>query len=339
MRPVEPGRDYAVDFFRPEDGSGVARLFYTIYGEDYPVADYYFPDRIIKANESGDVRTVVARLDTGEVVGQTALYRGSPPNPGLFEFGQMLILPEYRHSFLALRLMLFVKDRLAGSEGVDGIFGEAVCHHLVTQKMSPKMRTSPCGLEIALMPEGAYAKERAAGRVSCLIAARVDCDRRRELFLPGCYRDAMEFVLEDLSLDREVVFATDAAPASGETSMDTKLFDFAGVLRCQVNEAGEDFRDKLEAIERRAAESKLAVVQFFLDAARSGAVYGAGVLREKGYFLGGLVPIWFARGDALLMQKLHVAPEFEAIRLFGERAQALMGHIRADYEQAAARSS
>jgi len=333
MRPVEPGRNYVVDSFRPQDAPGVARLFYAIYGEDYPVADYYSPDWLVKANESGEVRTVVTRLDTGEVVGQAALYRGSPPNPGLFEFGQMLILPEYRNSFIAFRLMMFVKDHLAGSEGVDGFFGEAVCHHLVTQKMSPKMQTSPCGLELALMPEGAYAKEGAAGRVSCLVAARVDRDRRRELYLPGCYREALSFVLQGMGLDRQVVFGEDAAPASAETSLDAKLFDFAAVLRCQVHEAGGDFPDKLAAIERRAAESKVAVVQFFLDAGRPGAIYGADVLRGKGYFLGGLIPIWFKDGDALLLQKLYVAPEFEAIRLFEERAQTLTGYIRADYER------
>jgi hypothetical protein len=334
MREIEPGRDYVVERLRPEDAPGVARLFYAIYGEDYPVEDYYIPERIVSSNQSGEVRTVVARLDTGEIIGQTALYRVSPSNPGLFEFGQMQVVPSYRDSFAAHGMMCLVRDKMIGVDGVDGVFGEAVCHHTVSQKLCARTGMAPCGLEMALMPEGAYAKEGAAGRASCLVYARVDRDTRRQAHLPLAYREAFDFILQGLGLDREVVYASGESGACGTTILENKFFDFAGVLRCQAGVVGGDIAQRVAEVENRASKSGPAVTQFFLNAADPGAPFAAMVLREQGYFLGGLVPIWFG-GDALMMQKLRVAPDFGSLRLYGDRAGAVMGHVRDDFDRAA----
>lgn len=330
-REVEGGCSYTVEPLRPGDGKGVAQLFYAIYGDRYPVEDYYLPERIEALNAQGNLLTVVARLETGTVAGQGAYYQSSPPNKALFEFGQVMVDPAYRNTTMAARIIREM-DRLSHAmPQAQGFFGEAVCTHLVTQKLVDKQGYSECGLEVSLMPSGAYEKEGAGSqRVSCLLGARVDRDRHVALHLPECYRQELAFILEGFSLDRDVQFGGPGRPAVPETVFERRLFDFAQVERVQASSIGADFPGFAATLDQEAAAQGLAVVQVFVNAGDPGTAFAVEALRERGFFLGGLIPIWFGT-DALLMQKLYVAPEFDAINLYSARGKALLEFVRADY--------
>jgi hypothetical protein len=56
-----------------------------------------------------------------------------------------------------------------------------------------------------------------------------------------------------------------------------------------------------------------------------------GALRDRGYFLGGLLPQWFG-DDGLLMQKVLGRPNWEGIQLFSDRAMRLWDFVRSDWE-------
>ncbi|WP_243360161.1 acyl carrier protein [Fundidesulfovibrio terrae] len=333
-REVEPDAKYQVGPLRPGDGQGVAQLFYSVYGDRYPVEDYYIPARIEQLNSDGSLLTVVARLESGAVAGQGAYYQSSPPNKALYEFGQLLVAAEYRNTLMAAKITREM-DRLSHTmTQAQGFFGEAVCTHTITQKLVDKQGYSECGLEVSLMPAGAYEKEGAgAQRVSCLIGARVDRDRRMPLNLPECYRREMELILDGFSLDREISFSSQDAPLAAESSLDSRTFDFASVERVQSLKVGADFPARVLELDESAKRRGLAVVQVFVNAGEPGAVFAVDALRARGFILGGLVPLWFGP-DGLLMQKLYVAPEFEAVNLHSDRAKALFAFIRADWDRA-----
>jgi acyl carrier protein len=333
-REIEPDSRYTVGPLKPGDGQGIAQLFYSVYGDRYPVEDYYVPESIERLNAEGALLTVVARLESGAVAGQGAYYQSSPPNKALFEFGQLLIAPEYRNSLMVAKIVREM-DRLSRTMAqAQGFFGEAVCTHLVTQKLVDKHGYAECGLEVSLMPAGAYEKEGAgAQRVSCLLGARVDRDHHMPLHLPECYRQAMELILRGFSLDREISFSAMDAPLATESSFDSRTFDFASVERVQVATVGSDFTDVVRTLDEDAKRRNLAVVQVFVNTGGPGAVFAVQALRARGFILGGLVPLWFGP-DGLLMQKLYVEPEFDAINLFSDRSKALLGFIRADWDRA-----
>lgn len=328
---IAAGRAYEVGLLRPGDGQGVAQLFFTIYGDRYPVEDYYRPERIEALNAEGHLLTVVARLETGIVAGQGAYFQSSPPNKALFEFGQVMVAPAYRRTSMAAKILREMNRVSRTMSQADGFFGEAVCTHLVTQKLVDAQGYSECGLETSLMPAGAYEKEGAGSqRVSCLLAARVNRDRRMELHLPECYGRELAFILGGFSLDRDVLFGGPDRPTAPETVFERRLFDFAQVERIQVSRIGADFPVQAAALDQEAAARGLAVVQVFVNAGDPGTAFAVAALRDRGFFLGGLVPLWFGT-DGLLMQKLYVAPEFDAINLYSARAKTILDFVRADY--------
>ena len=331
---IEPGQKYEVGPLQPGDGQGVAQLFHTVYGDSYPVADYYIPEAIERLNAEGKVLTVVARLSSGAVAGQGAYYQSSPPNKALFEFGQLLVAPEYRNTSVAARITMEMNRLSRTMSQAQGFFGEAVCTHFVTQKLVKKHCYAECGLEISLMPAGAYAKEGAgAQRVSCLLGARVDRDRHAALHLPECYRKELELILGGFSLDREIVFSRSDAPDGALSSLESETFDFAGVERVQALTVGADFPERVLQLDQEAKRRGLAVLQVFVNAGKSGTAFAAQALRSRGFVFGGLIPLWFG-SDGLLMQKFYQEPEWETVNLFADRAKALLEYIRADWDRA-----
>ncbi|MFW6324572.1 MAG: GNAT family N-acetyltransferase, partial [Desulfovibrionales bacterium] len=100
---IAAGQKFEVDEFRPEDAPGIARLYYIVYGETFPVDHVYDPDELIRLQKSGVHHLVVGRTERGDIVGLYALFR-NPPGRHIMEEGSWMVHPEYRGGSLSMRL-------------------------------------------------------------------------------------------------------------------------------------------------------------------------------------------------------------------------------------------
>lgn len=330
-RTVPEGENYTAAYFEPSDGPGVARLFYAVYGEGYPIDTYYIPERLAEENRLGNIRSVMARTDSGHVVAHVALYRSSSPNPHLYEYGVGLTLPSYRSTMAFFRTTQLMMQ-LVGTDGIDGFYGEAVCNHIITQKLCRQAKALETAVEPALMPVEAYEAEQSAiGRVGCMVYFRVDVDDRKNLYLPTPYCDELNFILNGLNLDRAVM-VSDLTLPDGNGAIDVQRFDFAGVARCTVTTPGAGLTARLAALEQELRTGNYALIQFFVDL---GKPWSGGVveqLRGQGFSFGGLLPIWFGN-DGLLMQKHLVEPDFDGMKIYSDRGRSLMELVRSDWNR------
>ncbi len=314
---VIPEQHYVVEFFRPEDGEGVAELFYRTYGETYPIGTYYDPDAIRQLCRQGDLHPVVARLPSGAIAGFASLYRSSPPFAGLMEVGLGMVHPAYRGSFILFHLYTALNALLEGLSGPEAVFGEAVCDTVITQHASALFGFRECALELDLLPGTG------AGRVACLVMFRNLRDVRRRLYLPSCCAGEIEAISARLELDRELLPSRDAAPAEGPSRIRTETFAFAGVLRGSLFQVGGDCRERLAAEEQAARDAGCRRFQWFLNLADPGVETAAGFLRGRGYGVAGLIPRWFD-DDALLMVMLLDPPAVQGVHLYSATAREML---------------
>lgn len=330
--PVESGQSFQIDRFRPEDASGIANLFYAVYGPDYPIDTFYLPERIREENQNGNIHSVVARTPRGDIIGHMALYRSSPHYAELYELGLGLILKNYRDTFAAYKITMYISETLAPYVRPAGIFGEAVCSHLAAQKSSALMGMKGVGLEVDLMPSEVYQKEmNASGRVSCLIQFGSFSDRPQEVFIPAVYREQITYILSDLNIERIITLSTETIPPDGESEVTIKFYPLAGVARANVIRAGGDFEAVVRRLEQQAAERGIVVLQFFLNLDSPRVVSAVENLRERGYFLGGYLPRWFDT-DGLLMHKVYGPPHWDGIRLLDTKAGRILEMVQADWK-------
>ncbi len=331
--PVDSGQRFQIDRFRPEDALGIANLYYAVYGPDYPFDTYYIPERIREENQSGNIHSVVARTPKGDIIAHGALYRSSPPYGNLFEVGQYLVLKSYRDTFAAYKINQYIAETLIPHVRPDGIFGEAVCSHLATQKASAFMGMKGVALEVDLMPYEVYEKEKIApGRVSCLIQFRSFGDRPHEVFVPSAYREQIAYILSDLDLSREITPSTAAIPRDCKSETTVKFFPYAGVARANVQGAGADFTQAVAKLEQEAQAQELVVLQCFLNLGSPWIGPAVEHLRQRGYFFCGYLPRWFDT-DGLLMQRLQGAPHWDGLQLFEEKAGRILEMVQADWRE------
>jgi hypothetical protein len=336
---LTPGQKVTARLFEPADAPGVGRLFYQTYGESYPVDEPYVPELMIKANRTHQFYTVVACAQDGAIAGHGAIYRSSPPNPRFYEYGQIMVDKAYRQTSAAFRLHHFAVEHLFGkAEGVDTIYGEAVCHHMATQKMIYGSGFAACGLELGLMPETAYAGEGVVGRASCLFAQRVDRDTPGPLFLPGDWGGQVQALMGRWELSRQVAEGDAEVPAQAATVIESRHFAFAGVRRVTVFRIGADFAVRLAAELEAARKDQAVLVQVFLCLGEAWVGQAARQLRQEGFFFCAYMPLWFAGAgpgpDAVMLQRFLVPATLAGLRLHAPDMNELGQRVVEDLDRA-----
>ncbi|HWR38496.1 MAG TPA: GNAT family N-acetyltransferase [Patescibacteria group bacterium] len=325
--------EWKIDLFRPTDAQQVVALYRAIYGEYYPVRSVYDPETIIKQS-AGDMYRVVARTEAGEIVGQIAFYRSSPPNKDLYEYGQMMVRHDYRETEIAFQLADFSIQTVPSLYGIESIWGEAVCNHTFTQRMCKEQGFWETALELDLMPgiafENALSQPTAdEGRISTIVLFRLFARKPQVIYLPAVYGDRIRF-LYDHPMVENTYLPGEAPLGAGKTQAELQMFGGSGVARITVHAAGGDLETVLEVLEKKAISQGSCVCQIFfpLTTPDSGTV--ANTLRNRGYFLGGVLPRWFG-DDGLLMQKISHPPNFDGIELYGKRAKQILALLKEDW--------
>jgi hypothetical protein len=326
------GFGFKVDLFEPRDAEGVGELFREVYGDGYPVKIVYDPEQLVTAFRNGEYIPIIARTPDNRIVGYTALYR-SAPNPGVYESGQTLVLPEYRKTPVAglmFRHTMRVGPRLPG---VEVLFSEAVCNHTFTQRAGTMFKFAETALEVDLMPAEAYEKENSStGRVSTMNLFKTIVPRPHVVYVPKVYGECFPFLYEGFDDSRTLVPSTGSLPSSCPTEIATRVFDFAQVARVTVREAGADFEAVFDSEMKRIMDRGCTIIQVWLGSTWPWVGAVVETLRERHFFLGGVLPRWFGE-DGLLMQRVLASPNWEGINLYTERAANMLRMVKDDWEK------
>lgn len=330
---VEADQNFVVARMMPEDAWGVARCFYEVYGEHYPFDTYYVPAKLIDESRQGNILGVVARTAVGDIVAFGALFRSSAHNPLMYEFGQGTVIPAYRSTFAILCIQDFIFSTVAPAENVDGIFGEAVCNHIITQKLSRISGTTDTGIELGLMPAATYFQgDHQPDRVSTVLAFNLLRDRACTIYLPAEYETVIRRSVAAMpAISRNPVVSADRIPEGSISAMAVNYFDHAQVLRISISQSGEDIEELLNHEEKQALLRGIVVVQIFVNLGEAWVGKTVTALRKRGYFYGGFLPGWFD-ADGLLMQRPAVVPDFKSIQLYSEQSQQLFDFIKKDIQ-------
>jgi len=326
--------EFEVGPFRPEDAPGIVNLFRSVYGEGYPIRVFYDDKELTEANAKGQYYSIVARNMTGQVIGVQHLFRSAPYN-NLYEAGAGLVDRDYRKLGLITEMLAFAFNGWApGHNNIEETFGEAVCNHTHMQKTVRTFAHVETALEVALMPAEAYdAEQSAKGRVAALLVFRCDKPKPHTVFLPGQYEKELRFLYSALDDIRSLEIADENLPRDLSSQAEMTVFDFAKVARIAMRAAGPDLESYLENLEKQARDRKVVVFQVWLKLGSPCVGSAVDILRRRGYYIGGILPRWFDE-DGLLMQKLLVDPDFDAIQLHSDRAKEILAIVKKDWERA-----
>lgn len=315
-----------------EEAALVGELFRAVYGEEYPAAYVYHAEELWAENARGNTYSLLAFNEADKPIAHLAMFR-SAPNPKVYELGQLLVLPEYRGNSLGDRLTQYFTDELEKNAGIDAIFVESVCNHAASQKIVAKREYVDTALEVDLMPAEAYQQAQGnSGRVACVLQFKEKGAKVQRIYLPSCYQAELACCYEGLS-GREMQAVDAILPREGETRGQEKIYDFAGVARIAVESIGADFSNYVAELEKLFQAKEIQAMQVYLPLNQRAIGGAVALLREHGFFLGGVLPCWFG-SDGLLMQKIRNAnPEFAAVKLYTDKAGMVLDVVKSDWNR------
>lgn len=306
--PVPEGKKLTISPFQPSDAVGVSNLYLAIYGDAFPMEYVYDPEAVIAANQGPGLFQVVARTAENEVVGIFSLFYSSP-NTRIMESGGLMILPHYRGGTLALRIIKFMFEDIVPKLPLQGLYGQSVVNHLMTQKLARKMKHPAVGLELLALPARSdHVEDGASLRTSLISEMLIYEDEPHAVHLPERYAGILGRIYGEMGLTRDIAASDSAAPPSGESQASTMDLEHASISKFMVEEIGENFGQALEAFEKSRQNSQ--IFHLHLPLSDPGTPFAVEAARERGYFFGGLLPLWTGR-DVLFLQKLDLEPEKE----------------------------
>ncbi len=318
---------YTVRRLTPQDAEAIPKITERVNGPTYLHQEVYDPKALIAMNETGERVSVVAIHEEAGVVGHYALER---PDLGRFaETGEAMVLPEHQHHHV-LDKMRTLLEAEAARIALTGVFGNAVTHHVFSQKMEERFSAVPTGFELGSAPASVHRLANFPQRVSLVTYFKyLQHPGPAPVYCPEHHRPIAESIFG--TLGREVKFSESVTLAgSGEFVVAHDPDDARGEMT--IRRAGAD---TIARLHKAAAElqSKSEVVFAEVHANTPGAIEVCLELERMGYFFCGIEPRDEEAGDRIMMQMLMKPLDLSLVQTADEMARDLLTYIGSERER------
>ena len=293
----------------PSDAEGLVRCLYRCYGYSYPDHSLYDVSMIRARLRRGMMRSVIAVLPDGEIVGHIA-YVYERLGDSIPESGRLIVDPRLRGRHLADR-MAIVRDEIARDLGVKGMWAKAVTNHAASQKVCLTLGSVETGLAIGSQPSGvsmAGMPNPHGGWRSLLIFFRAFRSiGPREIYVPEDLRPLVALLAERLGIDR--TFAAEASGIlQGRTGIEIDLALAHGLAHLRVTSIGSDVVARVSDEVSALAHLSLGAIHLDVPLADPSAPMAIEALERLGFAWSGWIPEFAPSGDVIRLQRVGDHP-------------------------------
>jgi serine/threonine-protein kinase RsbW len=324
-------QDFSVGLMKPEEAVEVSRLAYYAYGYTYPYEKIYYPDKVARLNESGKMVSMVARLESGEIIGHAALERASDEFDNA-ELGIAFSNPSYRGMGIMNRLWEALIEE-AARERIFGVFAMSVTTHPFSQKASHHFGLNDCSLLLSKGPVISFRdiQESTHPRESIMITYRYLFPPGKLVIYPPPEHSVMvRKILNNLGIEPEIRESPAAIDdlRGKRTELKVKPAPALGTATIQVDRYGEHVVKKVAEDLRQFCVERHETIYLALNLHDP---YTAVMCREfesKGFFFAGLHPAGPETTFLVLQYLNNQVMDYDALRLDSDFGKQLAAYVR-----------
>lgn len=328
-----------------DDAKRLQDLVYSAYGLTYHRSFMYEPQRLFDLNQSGQIRSAIAKDDRGSVLGHMATIRPwfeSIPEdiaakaPTAVELGLLIVHPGHRGRDLqsAVGLACLMNEQ-AANPGLKNLFGKCLTLHTTSQRAGRAMLGRACSLLLGSVPNWVQHElgERPDPMTTIVLQSPCTSDPR-PMYVPR-QREALVSDLVGASMLGRQVCGVDPGDAvlRGPTRC-TRWFEPSrrrGVVH--VWDAGVDVVDEVITAVDWLVAGHMEHVTVLLPIDEPGVAAIVPMLEDVGLFFGGFLPDLEGR-DTLVMEYLGWNElDTGAISLLGDESGPLKDAVVSDWRR------
>src|SRR5262245_29162315 len=332
VQPLPPSdQPVTLRLMTADDAISVARCTYAVYGYSLPDDFLYFPDQMKEMLAGGLLEVCVAVTSDGEIVGCTT--RELERAGGLVGYlGEGMVDPRFRHHGLLEHMIVFFKNR-AVTQGLVGLYGEAVTVHPYSQKSNLAMGFSETGVQMGDESTSVVFKaidDRAQAKRTATMLEYLQTvpSPARVVYPPARHRDIVERIYQRGKFNRTL-----AEPPAGmaglapHAQVNVQAFPQWGQAVMRVTTYGADLADVVRVRLRELCRRRLDWIAVELPLSHPGAALLCDSLEAIGFFFAGIIPE-LADDDVLRLQYLNeIEADVESAQLASDFARELYTYV------------
>ena len=329
--PRRPAGKCAVRQMKPSEAAEVSKSVYKTYGYSYTNEYVYYPEKIIALNASGRIHSAVAVSGSDEIAGHCALQYWEE-NPAIAEFAAGVVKPEFRSQGCFAKMTAYLVNR-ARSEGIWGVFGQAVTNHTYSQSTGLRSGLNDCGLLLGLVPPTIMFKgfsEKLYDRLSMVLQFRyLDSPSPGKVYVPAHHQAIVAAIYENLGIVPKVLAGQKVGKRESKSLFKISVVTSLNFARIMLEDYGPNVIEEIGTKLKELCLKKIEVVHLYLNLFDPRTAHFVEELEKLGFFFAGLLPGGLSTGDALILQYLNNIPiDYDAIRLESDMAARILSHIR-----------
>lgn len=193
-----------VRLFKEGDEIWITKLIYKNYGYTYFKDLFYYPEKILEKEKSGEISSIVAQVDD-KIVGHFALVK--VPNSNIAEIGIAVVDPDYKGMGIMNEMFKLLLKR-AQDLNLSAIFGEAVTFHPYSQKANAKYGFCPTALLLGELHQMIKLKGHKYPfrntRGASLVDYKILKKFKKKISLPKIYKEWIEKTYKNCGVEYEI---------------------------------------------------------------------------------------------------------------------------------------
>jgi anti-sigma regulatory factor (Ser/Thr protein kinase)/RimJ/RimL family protein N-acetyltransferase len=342
-----PSAKYTYRLMEPADAIHIARCVYKTYGYTYPGEQVYYPERVVSMNQSGEMISAVAVIETGEVIGHCALL--GQPGERMMEVGQAVVDPAHRRRGVMKGLMDLLMEH-AYQQELTGLFIVAVTVHPFSQRAALRYGFRESGLLLAYGPRAVHFKKIAdqqlPQRETVVYGYQpLHQEPRSCVYSPPQHRSIIARIYSNLGLEQE--FASpepprhaDSSPSAHEVSpfsLSTEVRSALGIAVIEITDCGPGVEGEVKRKLRDLCYEGIDVVYLHLPLGDWHTPLICSSFEELGFFFAGVQPRpsepagpeGISNRDLLCLQYLNGPRiDYDLLQTYSDFGRDLVQYIR-----------
>ncbi|OGV70639.1 MAG: hypothetical protein A3K19_01000 [Lentisphaerae bacterium RIFOXYB12_FULL_65_16] len=327
---------YDVRGLQEAEAIEVSRCAYKSHGYTFFDEHIYYPERLLKLNQSGELVSAVAVTKDGTFMGHAALhfpYVGAKIAEMTFAFVNV----EYRGQGCMNRLCEYL-FAASGKQPQCGVYAYAVTNHVITQKVMAKFGINDCGLELATSPatwtfKGIASEDDGnAQRISVALSFKyLAPPARLTVYPPPQHREMIEALDRNIQAEHQYMVPPGTGPSLPEEASDIEVDLHAVEQNADVciRRYGVAVVRELRAILRDLCLKQVAAINLLLSLEDPATYFLTAEFEKMGLFFSGILPQTRV-GDALILQYLNnVALDYDKIHIHTDMGKRILAYVKA----------
>jgi RimJ/RimL family protein N-acetyltransferase/anti-sigma regulatory factor (Ser/Thr protein kinase) len=317
----------------PSEAAEVARCFYRSYGYSFVFRQIYYPDNIVEMNRSGQLFSIVAVTDYGEIIGHCALVRWDE-SPRRAELGLAVVKPKFRGQGCLNRLTEHLVNK-AKRDRLEAVYVLAATNHTHSQKVAHLFGFEPCGLLVGLGPSNVSFRELTdvlSQRESYLVCFKFLAKPRPvPLYVPVHHKAFVQEMYGNLGIEPlfEIPSRRESEFGQAHSKVRTMYFTPTRFAFIEIDEYGADIVAEVKSTLRDLCLKRIEVIELYCDMMNPLMYHLTAEFEKLGFFLAGIKPA-SSHGEALIFQYLNnVLVDYDKIKTLTSRGDRIRSYLKA----------